>query len=172
MSMIPHDGSPQVAKLSASDIRPSVHLPCVLARPRRGVEGGCAERNLCRAGSVVAHRRPHSAVAGIARSHHQCPPSPVARRRPPSAVHSPPTRPPRAASRDSAAAAVPRDPRPPYTAHTTHGVDNPQESPGYLSRVRCTCSGESQRIVALSIPLGTETNNLFIYIILLLIKKL
>lgn len=150
--------SPQVVKLFASDTRPSVHLPYVLAGARCG-------RVVARNGICVAPGRSRpTAVSGIARSH-QCPPSPVARRRPPSAVstHASSSR---VARRDSTAAGtprvVPRNPRAPYTAYTTPcEVDNPR---GGFSRVRCTCSGKVTVDRHDFNPFGTETN-LFIEIV-------
>lgn len=110
------DRSSQVAKLSASDIRLSVHLPYV--GRGRGARG-CGMESVSRRVS-----RGPTAVAGIARSH-QCLPSPVARRRPPSTVH------PRvrfkSRLRHGGHRRVPQDPRAPlYCSHDPRRSINPR----------------------------------------------
>ncbi|RLU21154.1 hypothetical protein DMN91_005527 [Ooceraea biroi] len=102
-------------------------------------EGGCAERNLCRAGSA----------AGIARSY-QCPPS-FAAWRPPSI-----RRPAHASVSNRASRfrrgrhACRRNPRAPYTA-VQAAVDSTKELEPPLSTLYFPHLRESQWIVALSI---------------------
>jgi hypothetical protein len=121
------DGSPQVAKLSASDIRPSVHLPYVLVRAR-SAEGGCAERNLCRAGSVAAP--PPSPGSRALISVHPAPLLGGGRR-------APSTHASRLESRFRGGyfpRVIPQDPRAPTTLPTrpTREVDNPARKLGLL----------------------------------------
>lgn len=131
---------------SASDIRPSVHLPYVLARAR-SAEGGCAEWNLCRAGSVAA--LPSSPGSRALISVHPAPLLGGGRRAPSthaSCLES------RFHHGGHFPRVVPRNPRAPRTLPTrpTRGVDNPARKlellPSSLHLLR-----ESQRIVTLSI---------------------
>lgn len=132
----------------------------------RQISGDCPYIYLVRArcGRVIARngicvapgRSRPTAVSGIARSH-QCPPSPVARRRPPSAVstHASSFR---VAHRDSAVAGTPRvvpwNPRAPYTAYATLcGVDNPREDLKSYPEYIVFALEKSQWIVTISIAL-------------------
>lgn len=128
-------GSLQVAKLSTSDIRPSVRLPYVLARAR-------SERVVARNGICVApgrprpHRRRRDRALSSVSTQPRCSAEAAERRPPthPSQVAFPPRRAPACPFSGSSRAT--------HCLHDPRGSITREDAPNFSHRVHCTRSGK------------------------------